>query len=267
MNVSVVTVTYGDRIDYMRKMIDSIESQSVGVSVVVVDNASVNGVELEKLVGGSAFSSTVLRNEENLGSAMGYKIGIEYAYNHGADYIYLLDDDNCLDKHAIDFLVEAYLRLDDDTIIYSSLRYNRKKYRDLVSGNVDNVVRKSNKFIGFGIDFFCNNGSDDKGGIEYLTYGGLMLPSSVVKVVGYPDVDYFLYQDDRDYTYRMTLSGFHLKILDSSIVFDSRLIKENDIFIGLKSNNRDGNSFALDAIKKGVILFGQENFVKFMKNG
>src|SRR6056300_948913 len=40
---------------------------------------------------------------------------------------------------------------------------------------------------------------------------------------------------------------------NSSIVFDSRLIK-NDIFIGLKSNNRDGNLFALDAIKKGAIF-------------
>ena len=41
---------------------------------------------------------------------------------------------------------------------------------------------------------------------------------------------------------------------NSSIVFDSRLIKKNDIFIGLRSNNRDGNLFALDAIKKGAIF-------------
>ena len=41
---------------------------------------------------------------------------------------------------------------------------------------------------------------------------------------------------------------------NSSIVFDSRLIKENDIFIGLRSSNRDGNFFALDAIKKGAIF-------------
>ena len=41
---------------------------------------------------------------------------------------------------------------------------------------------------------------------------------------------------------------------NSSIVFDSRLIKKNDIFIGLRSNNRDGNLFALDAIKKGAVF-------------
>jgi len=41
---------------------------------------------------------------------------------------------------------------------------------------------------------------------------------------------------------------------NSSIVFDSRLIKKNDIFIGLRSNNGDGNLFALDAIKKGAFF-------------
>ncbi len=41
---------------------------------------------------------------------------------------------------------------------------------------------------------------------------------------------------------------------NSSIVFDSRLIKKNDIFIGLRSNNKDGNLFALDAIKKGAVF-------------
>ncbi len=41
---------------------------------------------------------------------------------------------------------------------------------------------------------------------------------------------------------------------NSSIIFDSRLVKKNDIFIAIKSNNRDGNLFALDAIKKGAIF-------------
>jgi UDP-N-acetylmuramyl pentapeptide synthase len=41
---------------------------------------------------------------------------------------------------------------------------------------------------------------------------------------------------------------------NSSIVFDSRLINKNDIFIGIKSNNREGSLFALDAIKNGAIF-------------
>ena len=41
---------------------------------------------------------------------------------------------------------------------------------------------------------------------------------------------------------------------NSSIEFDSRLIKENDIFFGIKTNSRDGGLYALDAIKNGAIL-------------
>src|SRR5210317_1948796 len=41
---------------------------------------------------------------------------------------------------------------------------------------------------------------------------------------------------------------------NSSIEFDSRLIKENDIFFGIKTNSRDGGLYALDAIQNGEIL-------------
>ena len=40
----------------------------------------------------------------------------------------------------------------------------------------------------------------------------------------------------------------------SNIVFDTRLIKKNDIFIGLKTKNNDGNLFYNDAIKKKASL-------------
>ena len=46
---------------------------------------------------------------------------------------------------------------------------------------------------------------------------------------------------------------------NSLILFDSRLIKQNDIFIGIKSKNRDGNLFTLDAIKKGANLAITDN--------
>ncbi len=48
---------------------------------------------------------------------------------------------------------------------------------------------------------------------------------------------------------------FHLKLkYNSNIVFDTRLIKKNDIFIGLKTKNNDGSLYFNDAIKKKVSL-------------
>ena len=35
-----------------------------------------------------------------------------------------------------------------------------------------------------------------------------------------------------------------------NIVFDTRLLKENDIFIALKTTNNNGNLYCTDAIKK-----------------
>ena len=48
---------------------------------------------------------------------------------------------------------------------------------------------------------------------------------------------------------------YHLRTkYKSNIVFDTRLLKKNDIFIGLKSNNNDGNLYFRDAIKKKASL-------------
>ena len=47
----------------------------------------------------------------------------------------------------------------------------------------------------------------------------------------------------------------HLKIkYKSNIVFDTRLLKKNDIFIGLKTKNNDGNLYYDEAIKKKSII-------------
>ena len=52
----------------------------------------------------------------------------------------------------------------------------------------------------------------------------------------------------------------HLKSkFNSNIVFDTRLIQENDIFIGLKTNKDNGNLYYKDAIKKKSIF----NYIRF----
>ena len=44
---------------------------------------------------------------------------------------------------------------------------------------------------------------------------------------------------------------FHLKSkYKSNVVFDSRLLKENDIFIGLKTKKNNGSLFYREALKK-----------------
>ena len=41
---------------------------------------------------------------------------------------------------------------------------------------------------------------------------------------------------------------------NSSIVFDSRLVKENDIFIGLKTKKNNGSLYYKEALKKKASL-------------
>ena len=44
---------------------------------------------------------------------------------------------------------------------------------------------------------------------------------------------------------------------NSDIVFDTRILKKNDIFIGLKSKNNNGSLFYKEAIKKRHFNFNK----------
>ncbi len=95
-NVFVVTVTYGNRFHLLRQVIEAAFNEGVD-KVIVVDNNS--GLESRKRLREyhrlNKDKVDVLYLSENLGSAGGFKKGLERAYNDSeCEFIWLLDDDN-----------------------------------------------------------------------------------------------------------------------------------------------------------------------------
>lgn len=54
----------------------------------------------------------VLANSKNLGYAEGFNTGIRYAYEKGADYFFILNNDTVIDKNALSALVSV-AQIDD----------------------------------------------------------------------------------------------------------------------------------------------------------
>ena len=102
MKVCSVIVTYGDRFHLLKQVIEACYKEGVD-KVIVIDNASEENSkkQLKEYEKENQDRLKVIYLEENIGSAGGYKRGLQEAYEcEECEYIWLLDDDNMPQKKS-----------------------------------------------------------------------------------------------------------------------------------------------------------------------
>ncbi|EPC80430.1 family 2 glycosyl transferase [Lacticaseibacillus paracasei subsp. paracasei Lpp221] len=204
-SVSVVIVTYGSRIKFVNKVATQVLSMSPVRHLVLVNNGNKERFQSDD----SRLISINLT--ENTGSANGFFEGLKKAREIHDDFVWLLDDDNLPQRDALDVLLKDYDHSEGNQI-YSSLRLDRT---ELI--NNGEMHYEKNSFFGFSLsnklmrhDATGANFTHEKTNFlicDTVPYGGLMLPLEVLIIIGLPNRDYYLYNDDNEFTYRLTKNG------------------------------------------------------------
>ncbi|MCL6598838.1 MAG: glycosyltransferase [Alicyclobacillus macrosporangiidus] len=245
-DVTVVTVTYGrSRSKLLREMCAAVRCNGVGRLVVVDNGSAFTDVRKLKEMQGEVGDSWlhVVRLQKNTGSANGYAVGIQYAMNLGAQYLWLLDDDNAPNPDALYALLQAYDSLcrqhgfEKTQLMLESLRLDKTDHLKLASGvSPCDVFARDNSFLGFHIldvhkklaRRLMRKRADNKWvtvtnhivPVPWGIYGGLFFHRSVVSSIGLPDVSLYLYGDDTEYTRRFVRSGGYLYLVCGSRIHD-----------------------------------------------
>jgi GT2 family glycosyltransferase len=244
MNIIAVVVTYGNRFNFLQKVIASCLDEGVN-KVVVVDNNSKREskrklMELESEIGDKL---EVMYLDINTGSSGGFKTGIETALKDiKCEFIWLLDDDNKPEPRSLEILKEYWLSLKkiDKQNNTALLSYRPKKanigYLEAVlNKNPDLVLGgRINSFLGFHlIDLPTkiikklmaqkqNKTELDNniGLVSVAPYGGLFFHKHLIQMIGFPDESYFVYADDHEWSYRITKYGGEIILLQESSIED-----------------------------------------------
>lgn len=222
--IAVVIVTYGDRLELVKTTAAKVLQSSTAKNVVLVDNGSKNPVLADHFDHDPRVS--VLRFPENLGSAEGFKAGIERAASlDGVHFISLLDDDNLVSDNYFDKLVELHRELGGgDKLAFSAVRTDREQYKQLLSDS-KKELHIPDSFMGFSVPALLKRKFNRLlarktprqvryRAIDRAPYGGLFATIGAIRSAGLPRADFLLYGDDHEYTRRLVELGVQINLTD-----------------------------------------------------
>jgi GT2 family glycosyltransferase len=199
MKIFAVVPTY-NRPELLRKNLDCLLAQSRPVErIVLVDNASRSDTAEMLRAEGYLANEKIeyIRLDVNTGASGGFKTGMEAAMAGGADWIWGMDDDAFPTPNALEKLLDV----------------NRQHNFDCLWSNVDED----------------SNFSENIKEVRILIFVGYFVSRKLVEKVGYPDIRYYMYHDDTDYSNRIIENGYSIYKVQDSIIehkgFDKRGVK------------------------------------------
>jgi len=192
------------------------ESKYPKTTVVIVDNGSIDGsVDFLR----SSFPGVnVIANTENLGFAAGNNIGIQYALDHGADLIWLLNNDTEIDPDCITELVNASVEHPEYAIFAPKVYYfepsNMIWY---AGGEIDLKSPLGVKHWGIGKS--DSEDFDHERPISFVTGCAFLIRSTVAEKIGGLDESMFIYNEDVDWSIRAQKAGYHAYYVPKALLW------------------------------------------------
>lgn len=193
---AVVIVTYNREL-LLKECIDKIKSQTIPPSsIIVVNNASTDNTKkyLEKLKMQNEIFD-VLNLPKNIGGAGGFSKGIERAMEKDVECILIIDDDAMI---AVDYM-ERILHMRQHKLQFKAFAGTVK-----TNGKIDTFHRRKLQKTGLMLKsckkqeythptFIC----------DIASFCGLVVDTSLVKQIGLPHAEYFIWYDDTEYSLRI----------------------------------------------------------------
>lgn len=223
MKIVALVVTY-NRLNLLQESLKAISAQTrVPDEILVVNNGCTDGTT-EWL---AQQSYTTLRFVDNQGCSAAFAYGIKKAYERGADWIWLMDDDTIPQPEALAQLETAL----------NKLKPHHQQIGYLASKVVwkDGAIHSMNRCILYkqqkGKALFPAMSAIDYSFIEYATFLSMLLSAKAVEKIGLPYKDFFIWHDDIEYCLRLNKAGLAgIYVPESQVVHATPRNYRNNVF-------------------------------------
>lgn len=224
MKIIAVIVTH-NRLALLQEAVTAISKQAYAPSqLIVVNNGSMDGTK-DWL---SAQPSLQVITQENQGASGGFYTGIKAAYEQGADWVWVMDDDTIAQSDTLASLVRSIHEMQrvhpNDAL---GFLVSKAVFTDGHPHwmNLPEVHR-----VQGAIPF---NRFDQQGILvaRSASFVSLLVSRQAIAACGYPIREFFIWADDIEYTTRITRAGFlGGYVPDSLVVHKTKTNYSADIF-------------------------------------
>lgn len=218
MNIYVIIVTYNGHKWYDR-CFGSLQQSEIPLKVIAVDNASTDGScdyicqhfpEVE-----------VFPQNKNFGFGGANNLGLRYALDHEADYVFLLNQDAWIEPDTIKNLIEVHQNHPEYGILSPiHLTADKQHIEPLLLQRIVNCKTTDPMLVN---DLYFES-LKDVYDTKYVNAAAWLLPRKTLETVGGFDPIFFHYGEDDNYINRVLYHGMKIGICPKErIVHDMRL--------------------------------------------
>jgi GT2 family glycosyltransferase len=205
-SVFVIILNYNGKDTLLDCLSSVYNSDYPNMNVVVVDNFSTDGsFEQAK----EKFSKAhFISNSLNMGFAKGNNLGIRFALEKFADYIFLLNNDAEIFSDTLSLLVSSAEKTPSFGIISPMILGSDQKTPWFAGGKINWLQMSCVHYPGVAEQNIYPT--------EYASGCAMLINKSVFRKIGLFDERFFLYYEDADFSFRASKSNFKIMLLPTA---------------------------------------------------
>lgn len=221
MNFAIVVTYNGSK--WIEKCFGSLVNSTTPVNIFAIDNGSTDGTP--DIIRSKFPSVQVIENIENLGFGKANNIGIRKAYDAGAEYIFMLNQDAWVEPDSIAKLVGISEKHKDFGIV-SPMHLNGAG--TALDYNFSLCLNPSFCPHLYS-DIYLKRVDDKPYEVNFVNAAAWLISRKTIETVGGFSPLFFLYAEDDNYVHRLKYHGYKVGIYPHAEIFHDRFEREPSI--------------------------------------
>ncbi len=223
MKVVVIIITYNP-LQWIQKCLNSLRLSSTAVEICVVDNCSTDGAQ--EVIQTNYLEVDFIQSSKNLGFGAANNIGIKKAFDNGADYVFLLNQDAWVEFDTIEKLILAQQNEPQYGIV-SPMHLNGEG--TALDFNFSNYIIPFECKALYS-DIFLNKIKKGLYEVKFVNAAGWLISRKCLENIGGFNPSFFHYGEDDNYVDRVHFHQLKVGVLATTRLFHDREERNKNIY-------------------------------------